>query len=128
MTNKCRNGSASGTFKSADEGGAPGIQTGPGMKLHHCPQMDRPDIQFTANACVATHPCIVRHTTGAERPVTRNDVLALLRAQKTILTQLRFFGTQSYIEDLLGRPVDLVTNSALRQELRPCVEREAIHV
>ena len=43
-------------------------------------------------------------------------------------TSKRYFGTQFYIEDLLGRSVDLVTDSALRQELRPYVEREAIHV
>ena len=43
-------------------------------------------------------------------------------------TSKRYFGTQFYIEDLLGRPVDLVTDNALRQELRPYVEREAIHV
>ena len=43
-------------------------------------------------------------------------------------TSNRYFGTQFYIEDLLGRPVDLVTDGALRQELRPYVEREAIHV
>ena len=31
---------------------------------------------------------------------------------------------QHYLEDLLGRPVDLVTDKALRPELRPYVERE----
>ena len=35
---------------------------------------------------------------------------------------------QFYLEDLLGRPVDLVTDKALRPELRPYIEREAIHV
>ena len=43
-------------------------------------------------------------------------------------TSKRYFGAQFYFEDLLGRPVDLVTDSALRRELRPYVEREAIHV
>jgi predicted nucleotidyltransferase len=43
-------------------------------------------------------------------------------------TSRRYFGVQFYLEDLLGRPVDLVTNKALRPELRPYVEREAIHV
>ncbi len=96
--------------------------------------------------------------------MTRDEVLALLRAHKKALTERfgvtdltlfgsfardragddsdvdllvrfagratskRYFGTQFYIEDLLGRSVDLVTDSALRQELRPNVEREAIHV
>ncbi len=43
-------------------------------------------------------------------------------------TSRRYFGLQFYLEDLLGRPVDLVTDKALRPELRPYVEREAIHV
>lgn len=33
-----------------------------------------------------------------------------------------------YLEDLLGRPVDLVTDKALRDELRPYVEKEMIRV
>jgi hypothetical protein len=40
----------------------------------------------------------------------------------------RFFGVQFYLEDLFGRPVDLVTDKALRPELRPYIEREAVHV
>ena len=40
----------------------------------------------------------------------------------------RYFGVQFYLEDLLGRPVDLVTDKALRTELRPSVEREALRV
>ena len=43
-------------------------------------------------------------------------------------TSARFFGVQFYLEDLLGRPVDLVTEKALRAELRPLIEKEAIHV
>ena len=40
----------------------------------------------------------------------------------------RYFGVQFYIEDLLGRPVDLVTDKALRVELRPYVEAEAVRI
>ncbi len=40
----------------------------------------------------------------------------------------RYFGVQFHHEDLLGCPVDLVTDKALRPELRPFVEREAVHV
>ena len=39
-----------------------------------------------------------------------------------------YFGVQFYIEDLLGWPVDLVTDKALRAELRPYVEAEAVRV
>ena len=43
-------------------------------------------------------------------------------------TSKRYFGVQFYLEDLLGCVVDLVTDKALRPELRPYVEKEAIHV
>ncbi|MFZ4758197.1 MAG: nucleotidyltransferase family protein [Burkholderiaceae bacterium] len=43
-------------------------------------------------------------------------------------TSERYFGVQFFLEDLLGKPVDLVTDKALRPELRPHVEREAVHV
>jgi predicted nucleotidyltransferase len=43
-------------------------------------------------------------------------------------TSARYFGVQFYLEDLFGRRVDLVTDKALRPELRPYVEREAVHV
>ncbi len=43
-------------------------------------------------------------------------------------TSARYFGVQFFLEDLLGRPVDLVTDKALRSELRPYVEAEAVHV
>jgi len=40
----------------------------------------------------------------------------------------RYFGVQFYLEDLFGHPVDLVTENALRAELRPYIEQEALHV
>ena len=43
-------------------------------------------------------------------------------------TSKRYFGVQFYIEDLLGRPVDLVTDKALRAEMRPYIEREMVNV
>jgi len=94
--------------------------------------------------------------------VSRDEVLALLRAHKPVLERRfgivdlalfgsfardsatagsdidilvrfngpadwrRYFGLQFYIEDLCGRSVDLVTDKALRAELRPRVEREAL--
>ena len=40
----------------------------------------------------------------------------------------RFMDLKFYLEDLLARPVDLVTIKALRPELRPTIEAEAIDV
>lgn len=43
-------------------------------------------------------------------------------------TSERYFGVLFYLEDLFGVPIDLVTEKALRTELRPFIEREAVHV
>ncbi len=43
-------------------------------------------------------------------------------------TSKKYFGVQFLLEDQLGRPVDLVTEKALRPELKPFIEREAIDV
>ena len=43
-------------------------------------------------------------------------------------TSQRYFGVQFLLEDVLGHPVDLVTEKAMRPELRPHIEREAINV
>ena len=43
-------------------------------------------------------------------------------------TSRAYFGTQFYLEDLLGHSVDLVTDKALRAEMRPYIEREMVNV
>lgn len=43
-------------------------------------------------------------------------------------TSKKYFGVQFLLEDQLRRPVDLVTEKALRPELKPFIEREAIDV
>ena len=43
-------------------------------------------------------------------------------------TSQRYFGVQFYLEDALGCSVDLVTEKAMRPELRPFIEREAVNV
>lgn len=43
-------------------------------------------------------------------------------------TSARYFGVQFYLEDLLACPIDLVTEKALRPELRPYVEAERVDV
>jgi predicted nucleotidyltransferase len=43
-------------------------------------------------------------------------------------TSARYFGVQFYLEDELGCAVDLVTEKAMRPELRPYIEREAVNV
>ena len=43
-------------------------------------------------------------------------------------TSKRYFGVQFYLEALFGCTVDLVTEKALRAELRPFIEKEAVRV
>lgn len=62
---------------------------------------------------------------GDERTDSDVDVLVSFDGPST---SQRYFGVQFYLEDLLGHPVDLVTRKALRRELAPHVEREAIRV
>ena len=59
------------------------------------------------------------------RDSARNDSdIDVLVAFDGPATSERYFGVQFY----LGLPIDLVTEKALRPELRPFVEKEAVHV
>ncbi len=60
--------------------------------------------------------------------VTKDSDIDILVRFDGPATSKTYFGTQFYLEDLLGHPVDLVTNKALRAELRPYIEREAVNV
>lgn len=59
------------------------------------------------------------------RPDSDVDVLVSFDGTATAK---RYFGVQFYLEDLLGCPIDLVTDKALRPQLRPYIEASAIHV
>jgi predicted nucleotidyltransferase len=61
----------------------------------------------------------------AARPDSDIDILVYFDGPAT---SERYFGVQFFLEDLLGRPIDLVTDKALRPELRPYIELEAVHV
>ena len=65
---------------------------------------------------------VVRNSAGPDSDV---DILVSFDGPAT---SSRYFGVQFYLEDLFGRRVDLVTDKALRAELRPYVESEAVHV
>lgn len=43
-------------------------------------------------------------------------------------TSERYFGVLFYLEDLFGCAIDLVSEKGLRPELRPFIEKEAVHV
>ncbi|MDM7944022.1 MAG: nucleotidyltransferase family protein [Hydrogenophaga sp.] len=63
------------------------------------------------------------------RGTARNDSdVDLLVSFEGPATSERYFGVQFFLEDLLACPVDLVTEKALRPELRAHVERDRLRV
>lgn len=66
-------------------------------------------------------------STARDSATSSSDV-DILPAVNGPATSKRYFGVQLYLEDLLGCPVDLVTENALRPELRPYIEQERIDV
>lgn len=62
---------------------------------------------------------------GTARPDSDVDVLVCFDGPAT---SSRYFGVQFYLEDLFAAPIDLVTDKALRAELRPYIEQEAVNV
>lgn len=65
---------------------------------------------------------IARDTANVESDI---DILVAFDGPAT---SARYFGVQFCLEDLFARPIDLVTEKALRAELRPFIEREAVQV
>jgi len=62
---------------------------------------------------------------GEARPDSDVDILVEFEGRATFD---RYMGLKFFLEDLLGRRVDLVTRKALKPRMRPFVEREAIYV
>ena len=63
----------------------------------------------------------VRDEAGPESDI---DILVSF---KRPLGSKQYFGAWHYLEDLLGHPIDFVTDRELRAELRPYVEAEAVY-
>lgn len=57
-----------------------------------------------------------------------NSDLDVLVSFKEKATARKFFNLKFYLEDLLGCKVDLVTEKALKAQLKPIIEKEIIHV
>ncbi len=62
---------------------------------------------------------------GEARPDSDIDFLVEFEGPATFD---RYMGLKIWLEDLFGRPVDLVTRKALKPRLRPYVEKEAVYV
>ncbi|MCP5352618.1 MAG: nucleotidyltransferase family protein [Chromatiales bacterium] len=64
----------------------------------------------------------------ARNEATESSDLDVLVSFEGKANSRRYFGLQFFLEDLLSRPVDLVTDRALRAELKPYIERDLLNV
>jgi len=64
----------------------------------------------------------------ARGTATSNSDIDVLVSFDGPATSGRYFGVQFYLEDLLGCPVDLVTEKALRRELKPYIDKDIVNV
>ena len=64
----------------------------------------------------------------ARNEALKNSDIDILVAFEGFANSKRYFGLQFYLEDSLKCDVDLVTDNALRPQLRPFIEQEAIDV
>lgn len=88
------------------------------LLAEHKPQLQR---QFGVRN-LALFGCIARGMA-----VDGSDVDALISFDAPTTFQ-QYFGAQFYLENVLKCSVDLVTDKALCKELRPYIERDAVHV
>jgi predicted nucleotidyltransferase len=65
-------------------------------------------------------------STARDVATDKSDVDILVNFDGPATSQ-RYFGVQFYLEDIFGCPVDLVTEKALRPELRPFIEKELVN-
>ncbi len=88
------------------------------LLAEHKPQLQR---QFG----VASLSLFGSTARGEARDGSDVDILVSFAAPPT---SKQYFGALFYLEDLFQCRVDLVTEMALRKELRPHVERDAVRV
>jgi uncharacterized protein len=66
-------------------------------------------------------------STARGTAVEGSDVDVLISFD-TPTTSLQYFGVQFYLEDVFQCPVDLVTDKAIRKELRPYIVRDSVQI
>ncbi len=82
----------------------------------------RPEVERFGVASLAVFGSVAK---GELRPDSDIDILVDFKGPPGFD---QFMDLKFYLEDLLGRRVDLVTPDALKPRMRPIVEREAIRV
>jgi uncharacterized protein len=82
----------------------------------------RVDLDRLGVASLAVFGSVARGEAGPESDI---DILVEFRGEATLA---RFMDLKSMLEATLGRRVDLVTQKALRDRLRPGIEKDAVRV
>ena len=80
------------------------------------------DLDRLGVASLAVFGSVARDEAGPESDI---DILVEFRGDATLA---RFMDLKSLLETTLGRRVDLVTQKALRDRLRPGIEKDAVRV
>ena len=80
------------------------------------------DLDRLGVASLAVFGSVARNEAGPESDV---DILVEFHGAATLA---RFMELKSLLETTLGRRVDLVTQKALRDRLRPVIEKDAVRV
>ena len=62
---------------------------------------------------------------GEERSDSDVDILVEFKSRATLD---RYMDTKFYLEDLLGRKVDLVTPKAIKPRMKPYIMQDLVHV
>lgn len=93
-------------------------ETALGLLAKHKPHLQR---EFGVSG-LALFGSTARGTAKEDSDV---DVLITFSAPAT---SRQYFGAQFYLEDILQCHVDLVSDKTVRKEIRPSVERDAVHV
>lgn len=62
---------------------------------------------------------------GEDRPGSDVDILVEFKGRATFD---RYMDTKLYLEDLLGRKVDLVTLRAIKPRMKPYIMQDLVHV
>ena len=62
---------------------------------------------------------------GQDRPGSDVDILVEFKGRATFD---RYMDTKFYLEDLLGRKVDLVTLRAIKPRMKPYIMQDLVHV
>ena len=62
---------------------------------------------------------------GEERPDSDVDILVEFKGRATFD---RYMDTKFYLEELLGRKVDLVTPKAIKPRMKPYIMQDLVHV